>query len=96
MNNNKESPCDKIYKQNYNKFINPNPIYSLIYENPRINIQFVNLSLKEELNDMKQKLWRFAIAENGWNLIEDDKKNIKEIKFDIENSEYKEIENYYN
>ena len=95
MNNN-EFSYDKIYKPNYNKYINPNPIYSLIYENPRINNQFVNLSLKNELSDMKAKLWRFVIAENGWNFIEDDKKNIKIINFDIDNSAYKEIENYYN
>ena len=95
MNNN-EFSYDKIYKPIYNKFINPNAIYYLIYKNPRINNQFANLSLKNELCDMKEKLWRFVIAENDWNSIEDEKKNIKKIDFDIDNSAYKEIENYYN
>ena len=87
---------EKIYKPNYNKFINPYPIYSLIYENPRINGQYLNLSLKNELKEMKEKLWRFVIVENGWNTIEEEKKQIKKINIDIDNSAYKEIENYYN
>ena len=90
-----ESNNNKHYKINYNKFINPNPIYSLLFLNPKLNKNFKDLSKRNELKEMNEKLWRFVVAENDWNNIEQQKKLIKNIKFDIDNSIYKEIENYY-
>jgi len=39
---NNKSDDNKLYKPNYNKFINPNPIYSLIFENSRIKNEFID------------------------------------------------------
>ena len=44
---------------------------------------------------MNQKLWRFILMENSWNLIEEEKKKIKEINFDLNSSIYKEIEKFF-
>ena len=85
---------DKLYKINYSKFINPNPVYSLLLDNTRVTKEFKNEQKKKELEEMKQHLWRFVIAENGWNLIEEEKKKIKKdnIKFDIKTSVFRDIE----
>ena len=93
---NNESDDINLFKPCYNKFINPNPIYSLISENPTINCQFTNLSRGDELKETKEKIWRFVITENFWNSKEEDKKQIKNLNFDIDNSIYKQIEKYYN
>ena len=85
-----------INNPNNNKYINPNPIYSLVYDNPLINKKYLVESKKDELKEMKEKLWRFVIAETGWNVKEEDKKKIKNVEFDIENSVYKKIEKFYN
>ena len=84
-----------LNKKSFDKYINPNPIYSLIIENKKIKNEFINQSKKKELKELTEKVWRFVIFENGWNSIEDEKKKIKNIKFDIEQSIFKEIENYY-
>jgi hypothetical protein len=88
------SSDDKLYKINYSKFINPNPVYSLLLDNTRVTKVFKNEQKKLELEEMKQQLWRFVIAENGWNLIEEEKKKIKKdkIKFDIKKSVFRDIE----
>ena len=85
---------DKLYKINYSKFINPNPVYSLLLDNSRITKEFTNEQKQKELEEMKQQLWRFVIIENGWNLIEEEKKKIKKdkIKFDIKKSVFRDIE----
>ena len=93
---NNESDDINLFKPCYNKFINPNAIYSLISENPLINCQFTNLLRGDELKQIKEKIWRFVITENSWNTKEEDKKQIKNINFDIDNSVYKQIEKYYN
>ena len=94
---NNKSDDNKLYKPNYNKFINPNPIYSLIFENSRIKNEFIDDKRKLELTEIKEKLWRFAIIENGWNIIEEEKKKIKKenIKFDLKSSIFKEIERFF-
>ena len=81
-----------LFKANYNKFIDPNPIYSLVKNNPLINKQCLNESKIKELNEIEQKLWRFVKFDVSWNEKEEEKKQIKEIKFDLDNSIYKQIE----
>ena len=90
-----ESKENILNKKSYNKYINPNPIYSLLLGNSKIKNEFLNGKTEDEFNEIKTILWRFVIIENGWNLIEDNKKKIKNIKFDLEQSVYKEIEKYY-
>ena len=92
---NVKSKDNGLNKKSYNKYINPNPIYSLIFQNTKIKNEFINQSKENELKELKEKLWRFVKLENGWNFIEDEKKEIKDIKFDIEQSLFKEIENYF-
>jgi len=88
------SSDDKLYKVNYSKFINPNPVYSLLLDNTHVTKEFKDEQKRKELEEMKQQLWRFVIAENGWNLIEEEKKKIKKdkIKFDIKKSVFRDIE----
>ena len=91
-----KSKENKISKKSYNKFINPNPIYYLINENTaKLRNEFINKSKFNDLREMQDKLWRFITLENGWNFIEDDKKKIKDVKFDLKNSVFKEIEKYF-
>ena len=78
-----------LFKANYNKFIDPNPIYSLI------NKHCLNESKVKEINEIEQKLWRFVKFDVSWNEKEEEKKQIKEIKFDLDNSIYKQIEKFY-
>ena len=94
INNNSDDI--NLFKPCYNKFINPNAIYSLISENPSINCQFINQSRSNELKEIKEKIWRFVVTENAWNSKEEDKKQIKNLNFDLDNSVYKQIEKYYN
>ena len=93
---NNGSDKNKIFKDNCNKYINPNPIYSLIYENPLINKKNIDSTKLKELKELKEKLWRFVIPESGWNIKEEDKKKIKDVEFYIENSAYKKVEKIYN
>ena len=90
-----KSEKNELNKKSYNKFINPNPIYSLISKNTRFNKQFLDENKEKELNEIITKLWRFAKLENGWNLIEENKKQIKNINFDIKQSLFKDIEKFY-
>ena len=92
----KEDINSELYKYNFNKYINPIPIYTLLYQNVKINNEYVDLSKKKELKEIKDNLWRFVIAENEWNAVEEEKKKITELFFNIDNSLYKEIEKYYN
>ena len=92
---NEEEQNELIISHN-NKYINPYPIYSLIYENSLINKNYNDLWKPNELKELKEKLWRFIEIENGWNVKEEEKKKIKNICFNIEDSIYKKIENYYN
>ena len=84
-----------LFKANYNKFIDPYPVYSLVKNNPLINKQCLNESKVKELNEIEQKLWRFVKFDASWNEKEEEKRQIKEIKFDLDNSIYKQIEKYY-
>ena len=43
---------------------------------------------------MNQKLWRFILMENSWNLIEEEKKKIKEINFNFSSSYIKKLKNF--
>ena len=43
---------------------------------------------------MNHKLWRFILMENSTNLIEEEKKKIKEINFDLSNSYIKKLKNF--
>ena len=90
---NDRSKENRLNKKNYNKFINPGPIYSLLLDNPRIK-KDLNEKRANEIKEMKEKLWRFITLENGWNSIEDDKKKIKDLHCDIKDSIYDEIEKY--
>ena len=92
---NNKSKENELNKKSYNKYINPHPIYSLILNNSKITKEFTNEEKSNELKEIKQKLWRFVIIENGWNFIEDEKKKIKNIQFDLKNSVFKEIENFF-
>ena len=92
---NNKSKENELNKKSYNKYINPHPIYSLILDNSKIKKEFTNEEKSNELKEIKQKLWRFVIIENGWNFIEDEKKKIKNIQFDLKNSVFKEIENFF-
>ena len=89
------SQFNELNKNYYNKYINTITIYSLLFENPRIKKEFLIREKFEEIEKIKEKLWRFVIFESGWNLIEDGKKKIKDIKFYLNESLYKEIENYF-
>ena len=88
------SSDNKLYKINYSKFINPSPVYSLLLDNTHVTKEFKDQRKKKELEEMKKQLWRFVIIENGWNLIEEEKKKIKKekIKFDIKQSVFRDIE----
>ena len=94
---NNKSDDNKLYKVNYNKFINPNPIYSLLFENSRIKNEFINDKKRLELTEIKEKLWKFVTIENGWNQIEEEKKKIKKenLKFDLKTSVFKELERFF-
>ena len=80
-----KSNDNSINKKSYDKYINPNAVYSLLLGN---NIK------KEELLEMNHKLWRFILMENSTNLIEEEKKKIKEINFDLSNSYIKKLKNF--
>jgi len=88
------SSDNKLYKINYSKFINPNPVYSLLLDNTHVTKEFKNENKQKELEEMKQQLWRFVISENGWNLIEEEKKKIKKdkLKCDLKKSVFRDIE----
>ena len=90
-----KSENNMLNKKSYNKYINPYPIYSLLYENSRFLNEFLNESKNNEIKERKNKLWRFVILENGWNFLEDEKKKIKKIDIDIRQSIFKEIEKYF-
>ena len=90
-----KSNNNSLNKKSYNKFINPYPIYSLLYENARIKKEFINDIKSNEITEMKEKLWRFVTVENGWNLLLDETKKIKNINCDLRESVFKEIENYF-
>ena len=90
-----KSEKNELNKKSFNKFINPYPIYSLISQNTRLNKQFSDETKDKELNEIKTKLWRIANLENDWNLIEENKKKITNINFDIEQSLFKDIEKFY-
>ena len=83
----------KNIKMNNNKYININSIYSLLYENKDLKIKCLNESKKIELEEAKQKLWKFNINKYNWNLLEEEeKKNL--LNINIDNSLFKEIEFY--
>ena len=92
---NTKSNNNSINKKSYNKYINPNAVYSLILNNSKIKKEFKNKKIKDELEEMNNLLWRFILMENDWNIIEDEKKKIKNINFDKSQSLYKEIEKFY-
>ena len=92
---NNRSNNNAINKKSYNKFINPNAIYSLLLNNANIKKEFKNKIKKEELEEINKKLWRFIQIENSWNLVEEAKKKIKNINFDISQSLFKELENFF-
>ena len=92
---NNRSDNNGLKKTSYNKFINPYPLYALISENSRIKKEFLSKSKENELKEMKDKLWRFVIAENDWNLIENEKKKIKDIQFNLKDTISHDIENYF-
>ena len=94
MNNNSSKKKENYIslKRIYNKYINPTAIYSSILQNPQINAEFLEQNKLDELKEIKQKLWRFVNIDNRWNTSEEDNKKIENIKIDIENSLYREIE----
>ena len=85
----------KVIETNFNKYINKNAIYSLLIENPNLKIDFLNENIKNELNEMKEKFWKFNMNIYNWiSLGEKERKYLKNIN--TENSLFKEVENYYN
>ena len=89
-----KSNDNSINKKSYDKYINPNAVYSLLLGNTNITKKFKNNIKKEELLEMNHKLWRFILMENSTNLIEEEKKKIKEINFDLSNSYIKKLKNF--
>ena len=89
--NSKDNQLNKI---SYNKFINPNHIYSLLFENKRIRKE-MEQKKDEELTEINAKLWRFVKMDSGWNFLKENEKKIKNINFDIKQSLYKEIEKFF-
>lgn len=81
-------------KANNNKFINQNSIYILLFDNKELKIVFTDNIKENEIKESKQKLWKFNLNKNNWNILKEEEKNdIKNINF--ENSLFKEIEEYY-
>ena len=81
----------KNIKMNNNKYININAIYSLLYESKELKIECLNKNKTIELEEKKQKLWKFNINKYNWNLLEEEeKKNL--LNINIDNSLFKEIE----
>ena len=92
MNKIKDESKKEIKMEN-NTYINLNSIYSLLYENPKLKIELSNENKKKELEETKQKLWKFILNKFEWNLLEEEeKKNL--ININIDNSLFKEIELY--
>ena len=89
------SKNNELNKKSYNKYINPFPIYALLNENSRIKSEYLNDEKSEEITQMKENLWRFIQLDNGWNLLPDETKKIKNINFDLKQSVFKEIEKYF-
>ena len=92
---NNRSKSNLLFRPYYNKYISLNPIYSLLCENSKLDKQLLNKSKLNELKDNNSILWRFTTAEHSWNAKEEKKRHIKNISFKIENSIYKQIENYF-
>ena len=85
-----------ISEPNYNKYINQNSIYGLLYENPNLNKEFSNEMKMKELEESKQKLWKFNSNEFDYNLLTEEEKQNKNINLNLENSLYKQIESLNN
>ena len=78
-----------------NKYINQNSIYSLLYGNPNLKIEFSNNNKQKELEEIKLKLWKFNLCDYNWNILKDnEEKKIKNIKINLDNSLFKEVEQY--
>ena len=91
---NKGSISFKCY---YNKFLNPNPVYYLLSENKTINNQYTQAEKQSEVQEIIELKDRWNVkADIGWNAKEEDNKEITELNFDISDSLYKQIEDYYN
>jgi hypothetical protein len=98
---NKNSASFKCY---YNKFLNPNPVYYLLLENNAINNEYTQKEKQSEIKEMKDKLWRYVNSAISWNAeqpehqgeqAEEGKKKITELDFNIDDSLFKQIEDYY-
>ena len=85
----------ELFNINYNKFINPNPIYYLINENDKINCVYNQSEKKDELIKTREKIGRFVLSEINWK-EENNERKIQELDFNIEKSVFKEIKDYYN
>ena len=79
-------------ENNIIKFINQNSIFSLLYENPKLNIEFSKENQKNEIKEMKEKLKNYITNEYNWNNLDEEKKEIKNININIENSLFKRME----
>ena len=91
---NKGSTSFKCY---YNKFLNPNPVYYLLSENKTINNQYTQAEKQSEVQKIIELKDRWNVkADIGWNAKEEENKEITELNFDISDSLYKQIEDYYN
>ena len=86
----------KNFEPNYNKYINQNSIYGVLFENPDLRLEFSNEVKKKEFEEAKQKLWKFNSNEFNYNLLTDEEKKNKKININLENSLYKQIESYNN
>ena len=86
----------KNFEPNYNKYINQNSIYGLLFENPDLRLEFSNEVKKKEFEEAKQKLWKFNSNEFNYNLLTDEEKQNKKININLENSLYKQMESYNN
>ena len=92
---NNRSKNNLLFRPYFNKYISLNSIYSLLFENSKLNKELLNESKLIELKETNSILWRFVTTEHSWNVKEEKKKHIKNINFNLENSLYKQIENYF-
>ena len=80
-------------KVSYNKYININALYFLILRCQSLKTIFDKEEFGEELKLMDQKVMKYTYFEN--NNGKNDKKVIKNIEQELENSIFNEIKNFY-
>ena len=89
--NNIESDDNGIISSNYAKFINQNSIYSLLFENKTLKIDFSNENKKNELKELNKPLGKYNLNEYNWNNLKKEKKTIKNMNINLDDSLFNKI-----